>query len=362
MGVPWIWPSCLDPVGSLTKPLETEVLENREQSKLNPIDLQTISAAAEALDGIVTRTPLLENPDVNKILGGRLLVKAESIQRTGAFKFRGAYNCVRQLTKSERANGVITYSSGNHGRGLALAAKLLGSSALIVMPDDAPPDKVTATEALGAEITTFNRDRENSDDVVKRLASETGRTVVPPSADWRVLAGSGSVGLELVQQAEKLRASLDAVLVPCGGGGLTATTALVMQALSPATRVFSVEPELFDDMRRSLKAGQRKRNPPGQRTICDAIMTPTPTALSFPINVELLAGGLVASDEEVCAAMVFAYQHFKIVVEPGAMVGLAAILGGKIDIKGKTVATIVTGGNIDPHRFCTLLKTNSPRD
>lgn len=324
---------------------------------MNPLDLQTISDANEALSGIVTRTPLLENPDVNAQLGGRLLVKAECAQRTGAFKVRGAYNCVRQLTEDERANGVITYSSGNHGLGLALAAKLLGSSALIVMPEDAPPAKITATRALGAEIATYHRDRENSDDVVRRLASETGRVVVPPSADWRVLAGSGSVGLELFQQAKNIRAQIDAVLVPCGGGGLTATTALVMQSLSPGTEVYSVEPECFDDMRRSLEAGRRASNQVGQRTICDAIMTPTPTALCFPINLELLAGGVVVSDEEARAAMRFAYEHFKIVVEPGAAVGLAAILCGKIEIRGKTVATIATGGNIDTNRFCTLLNT-----
>lgn len=324
--------------------------------ELNPLTLQPISDATEALSGIVTRTPLLENADVNAQLGGRLLVKAECAQRTGAFKFRGAYNCVRQLTENERANGVITYSSGNHAMGLALAAKLLGSSALIVMPDDAPHAKIAATQALGAEITTFNRGRENSDDIVNGLANETGRVVVPPSADWRVLAGSGSVGFELFQQTENIHTSLDAVLVPCGGGGLTATTAFVMRSLSPETRVFSVEPELFDDMRRSLDARRRVKNSVGQRTICDAIMTPTPTALCFAINLDLLAGGLVASDEEVRAAMRFAYEQFKIIVEPGAAVGLAVILSGKIDNRGKAIATIATGGNIDQKRFCGLLK------
>lgn len=338
------------------KRLTLKITKYKERGKLNPLDLQTISDASEALDGIVTRTPLLENVEVNAQLGGRLLVKAECAQRTGAFRFRGAYNCVRQLTENERANGVVTYSSGNHAQGLALAAKLLGTSALIVMPEDAPCAKIAATQALGADITTFHRDRENSDDVVNRLADETGRVVVPPSADWRVLAGSGSVGFELFQQVESIHASLDAALVPCGGGGLTATTAVVMQSLSPETQVFSVEPELFDDMRRSLEAGRRVRNPVGRRTICDAIMTPTPTALSFPINLDLLAGGLIASDEEVRIAMRFAYEHFKIIVEPGAAVGLAAILGGKIDIQGKTIATIATGGNIDPDRFCALLK------
>lgn len=291
------------------------------------------------------------------MLGGRLLIKAECIQRSGAFKFRGAYNCLRQLTKTQRAKGSISYSSGNHALGLALAAKLLESSALIVMPDDAPPSKITATREMGAEIVTFRRDYQNSDDVVSCLAAESGRIVVPPSGDFRVLAGAGSLGIELVQQTQDINDSLDAVLVPCGGGGLSAAIAIVMQELSPVTQVFSVEPELFDDMRRSLESKRRIRNPVGQRTICDAIMTPTPTALTFPINQSLLAGGLVASDGEVCEAMRFAFEHFKIVIEPGAAVGLAAILFGKIDIRGKTIATIATGGNIDAYRFCDLLKT-----
>ena len=230
-----------------------------------PIELKSIVEATEALESVATRTPLLECPEVNSRLGGRLLIKAECAQRTGAFKFRGAYNCVRQLTEDKRANGVMTYSSGNHGLGLALAAKLFGTSALIVMPEDAPRAKMQAVEALGAKISTFHRDRENSDDVVERISGETGRIVVPPSADTRVLAGSGSVGLELFQQSKKNNTLLDAVLVPCGGGGLTATTALVKQSLSPETKVFSAEPELFDDMRRSLETGKRIGKSPGNR-------------------------------------------------------------------------------------------------
>jgi len=283
------------------------------------------------------------------------LVKAECAQRTGAFKIRGAYNCIRQLTEAERACGAITYSSGNHALGVTLAARLLGSSALIVMPSDVPPAKMAAVRALGAEIATFDRDAESSDAVVERLRKRTGRIHVPPSADDRVLAGAGTVALEMHEQAQELGSALDAVLVPCGGGGLTASTALVMHALSPATQVYAVEPELFDDTRRSLEAGKPVPNPKGRRTICDAIMTPVPNEVTFPINLDLLAGGLIASDEEVRAAMRFAFEHYKIVVEPGAAVGIAAVLSGRIDIRHKTVATIVTGGNVDPVRFCTLL-------
>ncbi len=322
-----------------------------------PLCLEDVRDAAQALRGIANRTPLLENPDVDARLAGRLLIKAECAQRTGAFKIRGAYNRIRQMSASEKQRGVITYSSGNHAQGVALASQLLGTSALIVMPEDTPPVKIESTRALGAEIATFDRDSEDSDEVVSRLRAETGRIIVPPSGDGRVLAGGGTVALELFEQAQNVNTSLDAVLVPCGGGGLTAATAFVMRALSPTTQVFAVEPELFDDTRRSLVAGRRVANPKGQRTICDAIMTLMPNALTFPINLDLLAGALVVSDDEVRAAMLFAYDQFKIVVEPGAAVGIAAVLSRKIEIRGKTIATIVTGGNIDPDRFCETLKT-----
>ncbi len=321
----------------------------------HPISLKDVRDAAESLDGVVVRTPLLENSDVNETLGGRLLIKAECAQRTGAFKIRGAYFRILQMSAQERARGAITYSSGNHALGVALATQLLGSSALIVMPDDVPSAKMEATRALGADIATFNRDTENSDEVVARLKEETDRIIVPPSADRRVLAGAGTVTLEIFEQAEGLNIRPDAILTPCGGGGLTASAAVVARALSPGTRVYAVEPELFDDTRRSLEAGTRVPNPKGRHTICDAIMTPIPNDVTFPINLDLLAGGLMASDDEVCDAMRFAFEHYKIVVEPGAAVGIAAVLNGRIDINGKTVATVVTGGNIDPARFCALL-------
>jgi threonine dehydratase len=195
--------------------------------------------------------------------------------------------------------------------------------------------------------------------VVENLRLETGRTVVPPSADPRVLAGAGTVATEMFEQAAVLGAHPDAVLIPCGGGGLTAATAVVMRALSPKTQVFAVEPELFDDTRRSLTAGKRLGNPKGRHTICDAIMTPIPNDLTFPINRDLLAGGLVASDTDVREAMHFAFEQYSLVVEPGAAVGIAAILNGQIDIKGKVIATVVTGGNIDTVRYCALLNQTS---
>lgn len=325
------------------------------ETSAHPIGLDDIEDAAEALRGIVMRTPLLENRDVNEMLGGRLLIKAECAQRTGAFKIRGAYNCIRQLTDAERDRGTITYSSGNHGLGVALAARLLGSSALIVMPSDVPDAKMDSIRAMGCEIHLFDRDSERSDEVVNRLCMETGRIEVPPSADARVLAGAGTVALEMHAQAEVLGARLDAILVPCGGGGLTASTAIAMAALSPRTFVYAVEPELFDDTRRSLEARERIANPTGVRTICDAIMTPIPNNVTFPINLDLLAGGLVASDDQVRQAMRFAFDNYKMVVEPGAAVGIAAVLNGQIDIRDKTIATVVTGGNVDARRFCDLI-------
>jgi threonine dehydratase len=333
-------------------------MTGKGQTTAHPISLDDVVEAARALRGVVSHTPLLEDPEANAVLGGRLLIKAESLQRTGAFKIRGAYNCIRQLTDAERVRGAITYSSGNHAQGVALAARLLGSSALIVMPSDVPPAKMAAVRALGAEIATFERDSESSDAVVERMRARTGRVIVPPSADPRVLAGAGTVALEMHAQAKDIGARLDAVLTPCGGGGLTASTAVVMQALSPETQVYAVEPELFDDTRRSLIAGERVPNPKGRRTICDAIMTPIPNEVTFPINLALLAGGLVASDDEVRAAMRFAFEHYRIVVEPGAAVGIAAVLSGAIDIRGKMIATVVTGGNVDPAWFCTLLNND----
>lgn len=318
----------------------------------HPLSLEDIRRAASLIAGVVTRTPVLENHEVNALLGGRLLLKAENFQRTGAFKIRGAYHRMLHMTPAELARGAVTYSSGNHALGVARAAQLLGSSAVIVMPSDVPEAKMAAVRAMGAEIVTFERDHQESSHVVARIQAETGRIEVPPSAHAQVLAGAGTAALELHEDA----GPLDSVLVPCGGGGLTAATAVVMAEAAPQTQVFATEPALFDDTRRSLEAGSRVANPKGQRTICDAIMTPIPNAVTFPINHALLAGGVVASDAEVQGAMRFAFKHFKIVTEPGAVVGLAAILNGRVEIADRTVATIITGGNISAARFAALLE------
>lgn len=318
-----------------------------------PVSLDAIREAAAALRGVVIRTPLLENPDVNAMLGGRLLLKAENLQRTGAFKIRGAYHRLSGLNEAERARGAVTYSSGNHALGLARAAQILGSSAVIVMPSDATAAKMAAVRAMGAEILPYDRDTQDSADEVAQVMAETGRIEVPPSAHPQVLAGADTAALELLEDAG---GPVDIVLVPCGSGGLTAAMAVTMAEASPGTKVYAAEPELFDDTRRSLAAGERLPNPKGCRTICDAIMTPIPGELTFSINRKLLAGGVTATDAEVRAAMCFAFEHFGIVTEPGAVVGLAAILSGRVPIKGRSVATVVTGGNINSARFSKLLK------
>lgn len=317
--------------------------------------LDAIEDAAHALKGFAVVTPLFENADVNGRLNGRLLMKAEMTQRTGSFKFRGAFNRIRQLNKAARERGVIAYSSGNHAQAVGCAAGMVDTDAVIVMPSDAPLNKMARTRELGAQIITYDRAVETREDVAERIGAERGLVMVPPNEDARVLAGAGTVALEIILQAEALGAAIDAVLVPCGGGGLTAATALVFEALSPTTEVFGVEPELFDDTRRSLQAGTRLANPKGRKTICDAIMTDIPGELTFAINRERLSGILTVSDDDVRSAMKLAFDQFKIVIEPGAAVGLAAVLSNKIDAAGKTIAVIATGGNVDAASYCAAL-------
>ena len=308
-----------------------------------------------ALTGIAVETPLLENWDVNEKLSGRIFIKAEISQRTGSFKFRGAYNRIRQFSESERERGAIAYSSGNHAQAVASAARMMETSALIVMPDDAPSNKLERTRELGAEVITYDRAKETREAVAERIGAERNMVMVPPNEDARVLAGAGTVALELSRQATARQVSLDAVLVPCGGGGLTAATALVLEALSPRTRIFAVEPEQFDDTRRSLKAGRRLANPKGRTTICDSIMTDIPGELTYSINRERLSGVLTVSDDEVRSAMKVGFDQYKTVIEPGAAVGLAAVLHQKIDISGKVFAIIATGGNVDAKSFCNVI-------
>jgi threonine dehydratase len=324
-----------------------------------PPQLADIRAAAARLEGRAVRTPLIESPVVNARLGGRLLVKPECLQRTGSFKFRGAFNAISQLDESKRRAGVVAFSSGNHAQGVAAAAQLLGIPATIVMPADAPAIKLANTRGYGAEVVLYDRRRESREAIAARVASERGSSLIPPYDDVRVIAGQGTVGLELAEQAEALGATLDAVVVPAGGGGLLAGTATAVAALSPATKLYSAEPLGFDDHRRSLAEGRRLENDADARSICDALQAPQPGEITFAINRRLLAGGLAVSDEEVLAAMRVAFADYKLVVEPGGAAALAAALSGKLDLKGKTVAVVASGGNVDAEVFAEALRAAS---
>jgi threonine dehydratase len=308
--------------------------------------------ARDALRGVITETPLFEDEDINGMLGGRLFVKAEPLQRTGAFKIRGAYNRIRQLDEVGRERGVIAYSSGNHAQAVATAARQFGVRAVIVMPHDAPATKMARTRQLGAEVIVYERGSETREAVAERIQAERNLVLVPPNEDARVLAGAATLASELFEQVKAHNAELDAVLVPCGGGGLTAAVAIVAEDVSPRTKVYAVEPELFDDTRRSLEVGERVSNPSGRTTICDSIMTDQPGTLTFSINRSRVASVLTVSDKEVCSAMKVGFDNYKLVIEPGAAVGLAAVLAGKLDNRGKRIAVIATGGNVDASTFC----------
>jgi threonine dehydratase len=314
-----------------------------------------VEAAAARLAGWAVVTPLLEFPALDEQLGGRILIKPEILQRTGSFKFRGAYNKISQLPEVKRPAGVVAYSSGNHAQGVAAAARLLGVPATIVMPADAPAIKIENTRSYGAEVLLYDRYREAREEVAAGLVAERGATLVRPYDDPDIIAGQGTCGLEIARQAAALGQRLDALLVCCGGGGLTAGSALALTELSPGTAIHTVEPVGFDDTARSLAAGRRVVNDPGPSSICDALLAPTPGELTFMINRGLVAGGLAVTDDETRAAMAYAFRHLKLVVEPGGAVALAAVLSGKIEARGKTLALTLSGGNVDPEFFATVI-------
>ncbi len=315
-----------------------------------------VQAAAERLAGVARRTPLLAGTPLDELTGGRILVKVESLQRTGSFKIRGAYNRLVQLGPDERAAGVVAFSSGNHAQGVAAAAAMLGIQAAIVMPADAPRAKLEGTRALGAEIIQYDRERENREAIASSLAAERGATLVPAFDDPHIIAGQGTVGLELMEQARELDATPDQVLIGCSGGGLVSGSALAIRELSPNTEVLCVEPAGFDDTRRSLEAGHRMSNAMGARSICDALLSPSPGVLTFALMRELLAGGVTVSDAQVQAAMAWAYRHLKLVIEPGGAVALAALLAGQVPTHGRTIAIVISGGNVDRATFVEALR------
>jgi threonine dehydratase len=310
-----------------------------------------VRAAAARLSGRVVRTPMLRHPVLDALTGGTILVKPEPLQRTGSFKFRGATNAVLRLPERARAGGVVTHSSGNHGQALASAAASEGVRALIAMPKDAPAIKVESTRRWGAEITFFDRLTTDRNALADRLAEERGATLIPPFDHPDVISGQGTVALELIEDAEAAGLHLDALAVCTGGGGLVGGCALAVEGMSPGTQVFAVEPEGWDDTLRSLAAGRRLPADGKGSTFCDSLLSAAPGEMTFAINQPRLAGGVAVTPDEVIAAMRFAFDHLKLVVEPGGAVALAAVLAGHIPARGRTVGVVLSGGNVDPAVF-----------
>ena len=308
--------------------------------------------AARQIEGVAVRTPLLESPALNAVVGGRVLMKAETLQRAGAFKFRGAYNRISRLNAEERRRGVVAFSSGNHAQGVAAAAALAGTPAIIVMPSDSPRVKVEGVIGFGGEVRTYDRWTESREAIGAAIAAERGAILVPPFDDPFIIEGQGTTALEMLDQAD---APFDQLLCGASGGGLLAGINLVLAERSPDTQVFVVEPEAFDDTARSMAAGERVGHPQGPPSICDALMAPMPGELTWPIN-RRLAGALTVSDAEAAEAMRFAFRHLKLVIEPGGAVSLAALLSGKAKARDRVTGIVLSGGNVDPALYAEIIE------
>lgn len=315
-----------------------------------------VDAAAARLAGVALHTPLIASPVLDARAGGRVFLKAETLQRTGSFKFRGAYNKLSSLDPDRRRGGVVAFSSGNHAQGVAAAAKLLDMPATIVMPRDAPRPKRERTAALGAEVVLYDRQRgEDREAIARDIAASRGAVVVPPYDDVLVIAGQGTAGREIAEDMARLGQPVDCVVVNASGGGLTAGIALAVKARAPAARIYTAEPEGFDDHARSFRSGRRERNAALTGTMCDALMSQTPGELTFAVNRTLVTDGVTATEAEVAHAVAFAFHELKLVVEPGGAVALAALLAGKLDVAGKTAVVVLSGGNVDPELFARLV-------
>jgi threonine dehydratase len=318
-------------------------------------NIDDIEQAARRLKGQALETPLLESPVLNERVEGRVLVKAECLQRTGSFKFRGAYNRISQVQAEEYRGGIVACSSGNHAQGVAEAARICGLKSVIVMPSDAPQIKIDRTRRSGADIVFYNRETEDRNAIAEDLCAKLGAVFVPPFDDRHVMAGQGTAGLELAAQAKARGAEVDSVLVPTSGGGLAAGVALAVRAAFPSAKVYCVEPQGFDDYQRSLATGERQRNAANGGSICDALLIAEPGRLTFEVNIHELAGGVSVADAEVRDAMAFAYRELKVVVEPAGAIALAALLSGRFKAEGRTVAVILSGGNVDAKLFSEVI-------
>jgi threonine dehydratase len=320
-----------------------------------PVNSADIDAAARVLAPFAVRTPLLSSPALDERTGARVFLKAEMLQRTGSFKFRGAFNKLSSIPQGVRSGGVVAFSSGNHAQGVAAAAQILNMQATIVMPADAPLSKRERTKGYGAEVVLYDRDREDREAIAREIAERHGATLVRPYDDPFVIAGQGTVGREIAEDMAARDLAPDIVIAPASGGGLVAGVATAVKARYPQAMVMSAEPEAFDDHARSLRAGKREAHNAKGRTICDALMAAIPGEITFAINSRLLTKGVTASDAEVGEAVGFAFRELKLAVEPGGAVGLAALLAGHVDARGKTVVIVLSGGNVDSDLYARLI-------
>jgi len=314
-----------------------------------------VETAARRLAGVALRTPLVSSPVLDAATGGRVFLKAETLQRTGSFKFRGAYNKLSSIAPENRAGGVVAFSSGNHAQGVAHAAKLLNMPSVIVMPSDAPRAKRERTAAFGAEVVLYDRNKEDREAIARDIAGKRRATLVPPFDDPFIIAGQGTAGREIMEDLTALGLKPDIAIIGASGGGLAAGISLAIKARAPDAKIYTAEPEGFDDTARSFRSGKHEHNEKLSGTICDALMSNTPGNITFAINRELIGEGVAASDEEVGRAVAFAFRELKLVVEPGGAIGLAALLAGRIDVKGKVVVAVLSGGNVDPELFHKLV-------
>ncbi|MCH9006045.1 MAG: threonine/serine dehydratase [Proteobacteria bacterium] len=318
------------------------------------VDVADIEAAAGRLNGVSVRTPLLQSFELDQVTRGKVLIKPECLQVTGSFKIRGAYNHLSQLTAQQAKNGVVAWSSGNHAQGVAAAGAMLDINTIIVMPADAPKAKLANTKRLGGEVITYDRYTGDRESIARKIAAERGAAIVPSYDHEHIIAGQGTIGLELAEDAMRLGLPPDQVLIPCGGGGLSSGCSVALKSRLPEVSVYAVEPAEFDDTARSFASGERVRIDDSARSICDALQTPMPGELTFAINRDLLSDVLTVSDDEVRSAMRFAFRNLKLVVEPGGAVALAAVLSGKLDTAGKTTAIVLSGGNVDVDLFAEI--------
>lgn len=330
-------------------------------AKMPPLPtVADVEDAAKQLRGVAVRTPLLESQYLNERLGGRLLIKAEPLQVTGSFKFRGAYNRISRLNAEERKRGIVAFSSGNHAQACAWAAKITNTPAVIVMPSDAPKIKISNTRAYGAEVVLYNRQKEDREAIGRRYSEERGMTLVPPFNDPYIISGQGTIGLEVAAQCAERDIRPDAVLAPASGGGLISGVSLAIKDRLPGTDVYCAEPDQFDDIDLSLKAGKIVSHAGKGSTFCDALMAPHPGDITFGVMSANLKGAVSATDAEVETAMATAFNYFKLVVEPGGAAALASVLNGKVPCANRTVVVVASGGNVDSALYSTIIGRASP--